>query len=66
LRSSDRKLKPLPPDPFRHQHSAIALTYQESASFTQNGGAFVLDLLSNDALGIGFDSAAFKIFLASS
>src|SRR3954465_2070049 len=24
-RSSDRKLKPLPPDPFRHQHSAIAL-----------------------------------------
>jgi len=24
LRSSDRKLKPLPPDPFRHQHSAIA------------------------------------------
>src|SRR5947209_8678068 len=24
-RSSDRKLKPLPPDPFRHQDSAIAL-----------------------------------------
>src|SRR5712691_9929467 len=23
-RLSDRKLKPLPPDPFRHQHSAIA------------------------------------------
>ena len=23
-RSSDRKLKPLPPDPFRHQNSAIA------------------------------------------
>jgi hypothetical protein len=22
---SDRKLKPLPPDPFRHQNSAIAL-----------------------------------------
>jgi hypothetical protein len=22
---SDRKLKPLPPDPFRHQDSAIAL-----------------------------------------
>ena len=24
-KSSDRKLKPLPPDPVRHQHSAIAL-----------------------------------------
>src|SRR4029077_3540948 len=24
-RSSDRKLKPLPPDPFRHQNSTIAL-----------------------------------------
>src|SRR2546429_5230612 len=26
-RLSDRKLKPLPPDPFRHQNSAIALDY---------------------------------------
>jgi hypothetical protein len=41
------------------------LTYQESASFTQNGGVFVLDLLSSDALGIGFNSAVFSIFLNS-
>ena len=41
------------------------LTYQESASFTQNGGAFVLDLLSNDALGKGFDNALFQISLNS-
>src|SRR5215204_5868436 len=27
-RSSERKLKPLPPDPFRHQDSAIALVMQ--------------------------------------
>jgi hypothetical protein len=40
-------------------------TYQESASFTQNGGAFVLDLLSNDAVGNGFDSALFTISLNS-
>jgi hypothetical protein len=33
--------------------------------FTQNGGAFVLDLLSNDALGNGFDSALFTISLNS-
>ena len=39
------------------------LTYQERASFTQIGGAFVLDLLSNDALGKGFDSALFQISL---
>jgi hypothetical protein len=39
------------------------ITYQESASFTQNGGAFVLDLLSSDALGIGFDTALFEILL---
>jgi hypothetical protein len=45
--------------------SGLVLTYQESATFTQLGGAFVLDLLSSDALGIGFDSAAFKIFLNS-
>ena len=43
----------------------ISLTYQESVSFTQNGGAFVLDLLSSDALGKGFDSALFTIFLNS-
>jgi hypothetical protein len=41
----------------------VSVTYQESASFTQNGGAFVLDLLSSDALGIGFDSALFQISL---
>ena len=43
----------------------MSLTYQESASFTQNGGAFVLDLLSRDALGLGFDSALFTISLNS-
>jgi hypothetical protein len=43
--------------------TGISLTYQESATFTQNGGAFVLDLLSNDTLGIGFDSALFTISL---
>jgi hypothetical protein len=42
-----------------------SLTYQESASFTQNGGAFVLDLLTNDALGKGFDSALFQLSLNS-
>jgi hypothetical protein len=36
---------------------AVSLTYQESVSFTQGGGIFVLDLLSSDALGKGFDSA---------
>jgi hypothetical protein len=41
------------------------VTYQESASFTQDGGIFVLDLLSSDALGIGFDSALFTISLNS-
>jgi hypothetical protein len=41
----------------------VSLTYQETASFRQNGGAFVLDLLSSDALGIGFDSALFQILL---
>jgi hypothetical protein len=39
------------------------LTYQQSVSFTQIGGAFVLDLLSNNALGVGFDSALFQISL---
>jgi hypothetical protein len=41
----------------------ISLTYQENVSFKQTGGAFVLDLLSNDALGKGFDSALFQISL---
>ena len=45
--------------------TGFVLTYQESASFTQNGGIFVLDLLSSDALGIGFDSALFQISLNS-
>jgi hypothetical protein len=40
-----------------------SVTYQESASFAQNGGTFVLDLLSNDALGTGFDSALFQILV---
>src|SRR6202023_4209573 len=30
LRSSNRKLKPLPPDPFRHQDSAIAQSHNGS------------------------------------
>jgi hypothetical protein len=42
-----------------------ALTYQQSVSFTQNGGAFALFLLSYDALGNGFDSALFTISLNS-
>jgi hypothetical protein len=41
----------------------VSLTYQVSASFMQLGGAFVLDLLSSNALGIGFDSALFQILL---
>ena len=45
--------------------TGASLTYQESASFTQNGGTFVLDLLSSDALGIGFDNALFEISLNS-
>jgi hypothetical protein len=43
----------------------LSLTYQQSVSFTQIGGVFVLDLLSSDALGIGFNSAVFSIFLNS-
>jgi hypothetical protein len=43
--------------------NGISITYQQSVSFTQYGGAFVLDLLSSDALGIGFDSALFTISL---
>jgi hypothetical protein len=45
--------------------AGVSLTYQESASFTQNSGAFVLDLVSSDALGIGFDSALFQILVNS-
>jgi hypothetical protein len=45
--------------------AGVSLTYQERASFTQTGGIFVLDLLSNDALGNGFDSALFQILLNS-
>jgi hypothetical protein len=45
--------------------TGISVTYRESASFTQIGGAFVLDLLSSDALGKGFNSALFTISLNS-
>jgi hypothetical protein len=45
--------------------AGLSLTYQESGSFAQNGGIFVLDLLSSDALGNGFDSALFTISLNS-
>jgi hypothetical protein len=45
--------------------TGASLTYQENASFTQIGGAFVLDLLSSDSLGVGFDSALFTISLNS-
>jgi hypothetical protein len=45
LRSSSRKLKPLPPDPFRHQDSVIALS--ENASDTEPASllaVFVADI----------------------
>ena len=45
--------------------SGRPLTYQVSVSFTQDGGIFVLDLLSSDTLGSGFDSALFTISLNS-
>jgi hypothetical protein len=45
--------------------TGLVLTYQQSVSFRQDGGVFVLDLLSSDALGIGFNSAVFSIFLNS-
>jgi hypothetical protein len=45
--------------------TGVSLTYQESASFTQVGGVFALDLLSSDALGIGFDSALFQVLVNS-
>jgi hypothetical protein len=43
--------------------AGASLTYQESVSFTQNGGIFGLVLLSSDALGKGFDSGFFEILL---
>jgi hypothetical protein len=51
--------------PWARAMEVASLTYQESASFTQNGGIFVLDLLSSEALGIGFDSALFTISVNS-
>jgi hypothetical protein len=45
--------------------SVFPVTYKQSVSFIQDGGAFVLDLLSSDALGKGFDSALFTISLNS-
>jgi hypothetical protein len=48
-----------------HGGSNNAVTYQAGVSFTQYGGAFVLDLLTSYALGIGFDSALFTISLNS-
>jgi hypothetical protein len=38
-----------------------SLTYEESASFTLTGKFFFLGLISNNAVGSGFDSAQFKI-----
>ena len=49
----------------RGMAALYSVTYQQSVSFTQDGGLFVLDLLSSDALGSGFDSAVFSIFLNS-
>ena len=43
--------------------NSISITYQQIVSFTQSGGNLVLDLLSSNALGIGFDSALFQISL---
>jgi hypothetical protein len=40
-----------------------SLTYQESASFAAGGGIFDVDLLNSSAVGVGFDSAVFKIIL---
>jgi hypothetical protein len=45
--------------------AGVSLTYQESVTFAQNGGLFLLDLLSSDALGNGFDSALFQILVNS-
>jgi hypothetical protein len=38
-----------------------SLTYQQAVDFKFSGGIFLLDLLSNSALGSGFDSAMFNI-----
>ena len=38
-----------------------SLTYQESANFIFNGNAFLVDLLNNNSLGNGFDTAVFQI-----
>jgi hypothetical protein len=45
--------------------NGVPLTYQESVSFTQNAGTFVLDLLSNHPVGDNFDGALFQIVLNS-
>jgi hypothetical protein len=41
-----------------------ALIYQQNATFTFDaiGGPFLIDLLGNNSLGNGFDSALFQIF----
>jgi hypothetical protein len=41
--------------------TGTSLTYQESATFTQGGGFFLIDLLSSSSLGTGFDTALFEI-----
>jgi len=43
-----------------------SLNYQENVDFKFNDGTFLLDLISNNALGTGFDSAQFKILLNGS
>src|ERR1700738_948669 len=43
-RSSDRKLKPLPPDAFRHQHSAIAQFPSPGANLCGREDSLCLDL----------------------
>jgi hypothetical protein len=43
--------------------SGERLIYQAGVTFTQVGGIFLLDLLSSHALGTGFDSALFQIFV---
>jgi hypothetical protein len=37
--------------------------YQESADFPSNGGLFLIRMLDSSSLGIGFDTADFKILL---
>jgi hypothetical protein len=43
--------------------TGASVTYQQSVTFTQIGGFFVLDLFSSNSLGKGFDSALFQISL---